>query len=299
MRLALPLMAVLIGAAALWFVFQSEERPSSDLGVSDDGAPDTAGSGGLLTGRGPDPAADGPSKGRRPTPTMMDLRNAPRGDLTVIPVDADDNEIPIDRVKVRIASGGRQWPSQPLALRNRTTNAWEFQRIIAGPVRIICSGDTLRDTVTEARVTVRAQDPIRVRVALGGGIHWSVRHDNGALPQKLTLEVFRAGRPITGWFEERHATRMSARLRTNKAVLGHEGYVTGLQAGSYTFRATNTEDYYREVDVDVVLGEVADVKLTVRDTQDAKPAPPPAPVGEPRPTRDPSRVERNPDPPPK
>ena len=297
MRIALPLLVALIAAGLIWFAFQGENRQVADIEGGEDGAPASADGGGLLSGRGTDPGTNGSGPAYKgPKIPGLDPRTAPRGNLSVIPVDEDDNVISVDRIKVRLVADGRRWPSQPLGHRDRQTNAWVFKKVFAGPVKIICFGDTYLETIAKAKVTVREQDPVRVYVKAGGAIHWDVRYDNGAIPDKLKFELFRDGRPTIAWFEERHETRVSARLRTNTASLGHKGYVTGLKRGSYTLRATNKDGYYREGDADIEPGQIAPVKFTVRDVAGIEPpVPPEQPKPPTPPKKDPSEQERNPD----
>lgn len=296
MRIVLPLLIALIAAGLIWFAFQSESQAPPDIDAAEDGQPEAGTGGGLLTGQGDGPDAAGSAPGYKgPKLPGLDPRTAPRGSLTVLPVDEDDNVIPIDRVKVTVVADGRRWPSQPVGFRNPETNAWEFKKLFVGPVKIICWGDTYLETITKAKVTVRPQDTIRAVVKSGGGIHWDVRYDNGAIPEKVKLELFRAGRPAIAWFEERHELGMSSRLRTHTADLGYRGYITGLKRGSYTLRATNQDGYYREADVEIVPGQVVPVELKVRDVAGIEPPKQPEQPKSPTPPpRDPSEQERNP-----
>lgn len=294
MRNFLPVAALLLGAAVLWFVLSGDDPsgPEDPGGGASSSADD--GPGALLVGGGPENGGDGTGTKRPKSLPGLDPRTAPRGDLTVWPVDENGDVIPVDKVKVHLKSAGLPWPGQPLGHRNRETNAWEFRKVFTGKVRVIVTGDTFRDTVVEARVTVRPQTPLRVTVPPAGAIHFVVKHDDGTPANDLTLELQKNGRVVSAWYQERHRLRMTSRKRMREAKLGHAGYITGLDEGSYTLRATNKDGYYREQDVDVVPGQIAEVRMQMRNTADAPPKQPPPRV-EPPPRPPDEKVERHPD----
>ena len=294
MRIALALLVALALGALGWMLLGGEKGPALDESVQDATSPPERSE--VLLESGGEMADPAPASSSVPRTTLtgLDPRTAPRGDLIVIPEDQDGHVVPIHEVKVKLMADGRPWPAEPLAFRDPATNEWTFRRVFAGPVKVVCHGDTIRDSVTKAQVTVKPQAPLRVRVRRAGAIHWHVRHENGATPPSVTLELFRDDRPVTAWYQERHLRRIVSRKRMRSAIVGHAGYISALKPGLYTLRATNSEGYYRDVTVNVALGEVADVKVVLRDTADV-PAPPPPPTEEaPVAQPDPSQAEFNP-----
>ena len=269
MRMAIVITVILVGIiAALTILGQQSEREQlrRDAGTEADTQEGTTPD--LATAERvrirPQPTNKDPEPGTGPA-EPIDFRTVPRGVLEVVVVDANDEPLPTDDLRVHVASRGRSRPAATLPKRDTESHTWRFEREPEGPAVVTVRGDGIFDAKANVDVKPNATTSIRVRVKPAGTIHFHITDTDGNDLERATLTLYDANdKPVKAYFQERHALKMTSRKHTSSIALGYKGYITGLKAGRYTLRAEATNGFHASEIIDVEIGKVTEATVAVR-----------------------------------
>ena len=83
----------------------------------------------------------GRSPTRRPTWPVIPSDQIPRGDLDVLPLDAEGNFIHPSKVTIRLEREGSEFFAPPGAVPDYETGVWHFKKVVIGWVQVIVFGE--------------------------------------------------------------------------------------------------------------------------------------------------------------
>ena len=269
MRNAVPLLLILLAAGLGYWLVTAAEDDLPPIGAEPAIEPSPRAEPAPLDGA-PLEAEGLTVKGTQPAPkhrpiVVLDPRTAPKGNLDVRilgpdlkPLDAGALQVYVDPV------AGALWHTRQ-GLYDKLKQAWRFENVVAGAVRVRIQGDHVIGRTVDAVVQAGRDNDLPVALDRGGAIQYDVIAYDKTRPDpvRLTLVDYR-GKPVVAWYEERSSSRMTTPKAFETAEIGPEGVVTRILPGRYRLRVVSPAEEGDEAEVDVVAGETAKVSLEVR-----------------------------------
>jgi hypothetical protein len=261
-------LVVALAAAAFVLVgqrpdFLPEDYPEIRRGAEDeddpgplDGAP-----AGILTGRETDrPRRDG----ERRSPAGVRLDQVARGGLVVRPLDADGKAVDPASIAVGLERVGRSLGTTPLALSDRETGAWTFERVPVGRWRVRVTGDHVVEGMAEVDVVADRTQEVEVAVSPAGSIAYSATFPSGKAPEQVIVALLdHAGQPVRAHFQVRTETVLTSPRAGTEVTQGPKGVIFGIPPGSYRVRIRTADGDDASADAEVLPGRTAVVDVVL------------------------------------
>ncbi len=266
MRFLLPLLSILVLlAAGAWLLFSGDSEEPTALELGPTVAPGASREDGSLELTSP-VAPPGTRRGPKgsPEPALIDPRQLPVGPLEVLVLGPDDLPIPHDdlRVTVESGAGAMAWHATPLLRPDPETNIWKATDVLAGPVRVRVSGDTIVARDIDTQVTVEAGELLRVHVDRAGALEYTATRYGDEPLTEVTLTLLDAtGRPVLVGYQVRTQTHLTQPQQARSISQAPQGVIFGIPPGRYTLRVTSAADESAEAEVDVESRKTLPVAL--------------------------------------